>query len=59
MLRTFTVDSTAARWALIFGIGIMAAVVIGPIFLSPAAICLTDDWTQIFAFQAYLHDTIL
>ncbi len=37
-------------------IGIVA---LAPILAGPWSISLNDDWTQIFAFQAYLHDHLL
>lgn len=38
---------------------IASALYITPLLDQPRAISMNDDWTQIFAFHAYLHDQVL
>ncbi len=38
---------------------VLAAVYLAPLMKSPGAISLNDDWTQIFAFQAFLYDELV
>ena len=42
------------------GVLLTTFLAISPLVLNqPTAMSLNDDWTQIFAFQAYLHDALL
>ena len=43
----------------VVGLLIAGALYLAPLLAQWSAISLNDDWTQIFAFQSYLHDSIL
>jgi hypothetical protein len=43
----------------VVGLLIAGGLYMAPLLTNLTAISLNDDWTQIFAFQSYLHDSIL
>jgi hypothetical protein len=45
-------------WVIVGVITLISGCFVWPILSSPSAISTNDDWTQIFAFQAYLEDQI-